>query len=260
MERLFHYGSPIMGKLDGKIALITGGTTGIGLASAQLFHHEGARVYVTGRNPETLAAARKLLPPEVVVLQADSANLEDLDRIIAQLKVEVGRLDVLFVNAGVGEFQALEEASEAHWDRIMDVNLKGPFFLTQKALPLLGKGASVVYTTSVVDRKGFPGAAAYSASKAGLAGLARVLAVELAPRGIRVNSLAPGPIETPIHGKLGMTQEGLDAFRAGITQRVPLKRMGTDAEVAGAALFLASKDSAYITGDELLVDGGAAID
>ena len=249
-----------MGKLDGKIALITGGTTGIGLASARLFHHEGARVYVTGRNPETLAAARKLLPPEVVIIQADSANLDDLDRVIAQLKVEAGRLDVLFVNAGVGEFQALEEASEAHWDRIMDVNLKGPFFLTQKALPLLGKGASVVYTTSVVDRKGFPGAAAYSASKAGLAGLARVLAVELAPRGIRVNSLAPGPIETPIHGKLGMTQEGLDAFRAGITQRVPLKRMGTDEEVAGAALFLASKDSAYITGDELLVDGGAAID
>ena len=144
--------------------------------------------------------------------------------------------------------------------RHLDQGPEGPFFLTQKALPLLGKGASVVCTTSVVDRKGFPGAAAYSASKAGLAGLARVLAVELAPRGIRVNSLAPGPIETPIHGKLGMTQEGLDAFRAGITQRVPLKRMGTDAEVAGAALFLASKDSAYITGDELLVDGGAAID
>jgi NAD(P)-dependent dehydrogenase (short-subunit alcohol dehydrogenase family) len=249
-----------MGKLDGKIALITGGTTGIGLASARLFHHEGARVYVTGRNPETLAAARKLLPPEVTILHADSANLKDLDGLITQLKAQAGRLDVLFVNAGVGEFRALEEASEAHWDRIMDVNLKGPFFLTQKALPLLGKGASVVYTTSVVDRKGFPGAAAYSASKAGLAGLARVLAVELAPRGIRVNSLAPGPIETPIHGKLGMTQEGLDAFRAGITQRVPLKRMGTDAVVAGAALFLASKDSAYITGDELLVDGGAAID
>lgn len=248
-----------MGKLDGKIALITGGTTGIGLASARLFHHEGARVYVTGRNPETLAEARKLLPPEVVILQADSASLEDLDRLIAQLKVQAGRLDVLFVNAGVGEFRALEEASEAHWDRIMDVNLKGAFFLTQKALPLLGQGASVFYTTSVVGRKGFPGAAAYSASKAGLAGLARVLAVELASRGIRVNSLAPGPIDTPIHGKLGMTPEGLDAFREGIAQRVPMKRMGSDEEVAGAALFLASKDSAFMTGDEILVDGGVAI-
>lgn len=248
-----------MGKLDGKIALITGGTTGIGLASARLFHHEGARVYVTGRNPATLAEARKLLPPEVTILQADSASLEDLDTLIGQLKVQAGRLDVLFVNAGVGEFRALEEASVAHWDRIMDVNLKGAFFLTQKALPLLGQGASVIYTTSVVSRKGFPGAAAYSASKAGLAGLARVLAVELAPRGIRVNSLAPGPIDTPIHDKLGMTPEGLDAFRSGITQRVPMKRMGADEEVAGAALFLASKDSAFMTGDEILVDGGVAI-
>jgi NAD(P)-dependent dehydrogenase (short-subunit alcohol dehydrogenase family) len=248
-----------MGKLDGKIALITGGTTGIGLASARLFHHEGARVYVTGRNPETLAAARKLLAPEVTILEADSASLKDLDRLVARLKTEAGRLDVLFVNAGVGEFQALEAASEAHWDRIMNVNLKGAFFLAQKALPLLGQGASVVFTTSVVNRKGFPGASVYSASKAGLAGLARALAVELAPRGIRVNSLAPGPIDTPIHGKLGMTPDALDAFRDGITRQIPLKRMGTDDEVAGAALFLASTDSAYMTGEEILVDGGAAV-
>lgn len=248
-----------MGKLDGRIALITGGTTGIGLASARLFHEEGARVYVTGRNPETLAEARKLLPPEVTVLQADSANLGDLDRVVAQLKAEAGRLDVLFVNAGVGEFRSLEEANEAHWDRILDVNLKGPFFLTQKALPLLGKGASVVFTTSVVDRKGFPGAGAYSASKAGLAGLVRVLAVELAPRGIRVNSLAPGPIDTPIHGKLGMPPEAVEAFQTQMAQLVPLKRLGTDAEIAKAALFLASTDAAFITGEELLVDGGAAV-
>jgi NAD(P)-dependent dehydrogenase (short-subunit alcohol dehydrogenase family) len=248
-----------MGKLDGKIALITGGTTGIGLASARLFQHEGARVFVTGRNPETLSEARKLLPPDITVLQADSASLADLDRLVTQLKAQAGRLDVLFVNAGIGEFRSLEEASEAHWDRIMDVNLKGAFFLAQKALPLLGQGASVVFTTSVVDRKGFPGTAAYSASKAGLAGLARVLAVELAPRGIRVNSLAPGPIDTPIHAKLGMTEEALDAFRSGITERIPLKRMGTDEEVAKAALFLASRDSGYITGEELMVDGGAAV-
>ena len=156
-----------MGKLDGKIALITGGTTGIGLASARRFHQEGARVYVTGRNPETLAQASRLLPPEVAVLEADSARLGDLDRVIGRIQVEAGRLDILFVNAGIGEFQALEEASEAHWDRIMDVNLKGPFFLAQKALPLLAKGASVVFTTSVVDRKGFPGSGAYTASKAG---------------------------------------------------------------------------------------------
>lgn len=248
-----------MGKLDGKIALITGGTTGIGLASARLFHQEGARVYVTGRNPETLGQARKSLPPEVTILEADSANLGDLDRIVGRLKVEAGRLDILFINAGVGEFRPLAEANEPHWDRIMDVNLKGPFFLTQKALPLLGKGASVVFTTSVVDRKGFPGASAYSASKAGLAGLARALAVELAPLGIRVNSLAPGPIVTPIHAKLGLSAEDLAAFQEGVSQQVPMKRMGTDEEVAGAALFLASKDSSFMTGEEMLVDGGAAV-
>lgn len=248
-----------MGKLDGKIALITGGTTGIGLASARLFHREGAKVFVSGRNPETLAAAKKRLPPEVTIIQADSASLEDLDRLVAQLKAQAGRLDVMFVNAGIGEFQSLEEASEAHWDRIMDVNLKGAFFLTQKALPLLGKGASVLYTTSVVNRKGFPGTAAYSASKAGLAGLVRVLAVELAPRGIRVNSLAPGPIETPIHAKLGLAPDALGAFLDDMSQRIPMKRIGTDDEVAGVALFLASKDSAYMTGEEVLVDGGAAV-
>lgn len=248
-----------MGKLDGKIALITGGTTGIGLASARLFQREGARVFVTGRNPETLAEARKLLPPEVTIIQADSSNLEDLDRLVSQLKAQAGRLDVLFVNAGIGEFQSLEEASEVHWDRIMDVNLKGAFFLTQKALPLLGKGASMLYTTSVVTRKGFSGTAAYSASKAGLAGLVRVLAVELAPRGIRVNSLAPGPIDTPIQAKLGLPPEALDAFRKDMSQLIPMKRFGTDEEVAGVALFLASKDSAYMTGEEVLVDGGAAV-
>jgi NAD(P)-dependent dehydrogenase (short-subunit alcohol dehydrogenase family) len=248
-----------MGKLDGKIALITGGTTGIGLASARRFHQEGARVYVTGRNPETLALARNQLPPEVSVLEADSANLADLDRIVARIQAEAGRLDVLFINAGIGEFRALEEASPSHWDRILDVNLKGPFFLVQKALPLLGQGASVVFTTSVVDRKGFPGASVYSASKAGLAGLARALAVELAPRGIRVNSLAPGPIETPIQAKLGLTEAALAAFQASITQQLPMKRMGTDEEVAGAALFLASRDSSFMTGEEMLVDGGAAV-
>ena len=248
-----------MGKLDGKIALITGGTTGIGLASARLFHQEGARVYVTGRNPETLAQARSQLPREVTVLEADSASLADLDRLVGQLKAEAGRLDVLFVNAGIGEFRALGEASEAHWDRILDVNLKGPFFLTQKVLPMLGKGASVVYTTSVVDRKGFAGASVYSASKAGLAGLARALAVELAPMGIRVNSLAPGPIETPIHAKLGLSAEALSAFQASISQQLAMKRMGTDAEVARVALFLASSDSSYMTGEEILVDGGAAV-
>ncbi|BDU74326.1 SDR family oxidoreductase [Mesoterricola silvestris] len=248
-----------MTRLQGKIALITGGTTGIGLAAARSFHAEGARVFVTGRNPETLAAAREALPKDITVLQADSASLADLDQVVARVKAEAGRIDVLFVNAGIGKFVPIEAVDEAHWDGIMDVNLKGAFFLAQKALPLLPRGASVIFTTSVVDRKGFPNAAVYSTSKAGLAGLVRVLATELAPRGIRVNSLAPGPIATPIHAKLGLPPEAMAGMEERLKEMVPLKRLGLDTEVAKAALFLASDDASYITGEELLVDGGAAI-
>ncbi len=248
-----------MSKLDGKIALITGGTSGIGLAAAQRFHAEGARVFVTGRNPETLEAARKALPLEVTVIQADSANLADLDRLVAEVKAQAGRIDVLFVNAGIAAFQPVEAADEAHWDSILDVNLKGPFFLVKKALPLLGKGSSVVFTTSIVGQKGFPMTAAYTTSKAGLAGLARVLAAELAPKGIRVNSVAPGPIATPIYGKLGLPADALAGFESSLVQRTPLQRFGVDEEVAKAALFLGSDDASFITGEELVVDGGIAV-
>ncbi len=248
-----------MTKLSGKIALITGGTSGIGLAAAQRFHAEGARVFVTGRNPKTLEAARKALPQGVTVIQADSANLGDLDRLVADLKAQAGRIDVLFVNAGIAAFQPIEQADEAHWDNVLDVNLKGPFFLVQKALPLMGKGASVVFTTSIVGQKGFPTTAAYSTSKAGLAGLARVLAAELAPKGIRVNSVAPGPIATPIYGKLGLPADALAGFEASLVQRTPLQRFGVDEEVAKAALFLGSDDASFITGEELVVDGGIAV-
>jgi NAD(P)-dependent dehydrogenase (short-subunit alcohol dehydrogenase family) len=248
-----------MSRLQGKIALITGGTTGIGLAAAQSFHAEGARVFVTGRNPKTLDAARQVLPKDVTILEADSGKLADLDRLVAELKARAGRIDVLFVNAGIGNFTPLEAVDEANWNGIMDVNLKGPFFLTQKALPLLSQGASVIYTTSVVDRKGFPSSAVYTASKAGLAGLARVLAAELAPRGIRVNSLSPGPIATPIQAKLGLPPEAMAEFEASMREHVPLKRFGLDTEVAKAALFLASDDASFVTGEELMVDGGAAI-
>lgn len=248
-----------MNKLHAKVALITGGTTGIGLATAKRFHAEGARVFVTGRQPSTLEAARQTLPKEVTVLQADSGSLEDLDRLVAEVRSQAGQLDVLFVNAGIATFLPVEAADESHWDSIMNVNLKGPFFLVQKALPLLSPGASIVFTTSVAGQKGFPATAAYTTSKAGLAGLARVLAVELAPKGIRVNSIAPGPIATPIYGKLGMPAEALSGFEASMKQRTPLQRFGVDDEVAKAALFLASDDASFITGEELVVDGGVAV-
>lgn len=248
-----------MSKLHGKVALVTGGTTGIGLATVRRFHAEGARVFATGRNPKTLAEARKALPPEVTLIQADSANLADLDRLVAEIRSQAGHLDILFVNAGIGAFLPLEAADEAHWDAIQSVNLKGPFFLAQKALPLLRPGASIVFTTSIVGQKGFPATAAYTVSKAGLAGLARVLAAELAPKGIRVNSVAPGPITTPIYAKLGMPEEALSGFEAGLRQRVPLQRFGADEEVAKAVLFLASEDGSFITGEELVVDGGLAV-
>ncbi|MBI1752895.1 MAG: SDR family oxidoreductase [Acidobacteria bacterium] len=244
-----------MSKLNGKTVLITGGTTGIGLATAQAFHAEGARVFVTGRNPKTLAEARALLPAEVEILEADSSDLADLDRLVGTLRSKVDRLDVLFVNAGIASFSPLEGVEEGHWDGQMDTNLKGPFFLTQKALPLLGKGASVIFTSSVVSQKGFAGTAVYTASKAGLAGLARALATELAPKGIRVNSVAPGPIETPIQAKLGLPEEAREGFR----QRVSLGRLGASEEVARAVLFLASEDASFITGEELVVDGGLSV-
>lgn len=242
-------------KLKGKTALITGGTSGIGLSTAQCFHAQGARVFVTGRNPQTLAEARAVLPPEVDIISADSSDLADLDRLVDTLRSRVERLDILFVNAGIAAFLPLESADEAHWDRQVDTNLKGPFFLTQKLLPLLGKGSSVVFTSSVVSQKGLAATGAYTASKAGLAGLARVLATELAPRGIRVNTVAPGPIDTPIQVKLGLPPEAKEGFR----QRVSLGRFGTSDEVAKAVLFLASDDASFITGEELVVDGGLSV-
>ncbi|MDP1831782.1 MAG: SDR family oxidoreductase [Geothrix sp.] len=248
-----------MAKLNGKIALITGGTTGIGLAAAKRFHEAGARVFVSGRNPKTLDEARKVLSKDVELILADSGKLPDLDRLVSELKTRAGRIDVLFVNAGIANFLPAEAADEAHWDDIMNVNLKGPFFLAQKALPLLGKGASVLFTTSVAGQRGFASTAVYTTSKAGLAGLARVLAAEWAPRGIRVNSIAPGPIATPIYSKLGLPAKDLAGFELSMQQRVPLHRFGVDDEVAKAALFLASDDASFITGEELFVDGGLAI-
>jgi NAD(P)-dependent dehydrogenase (short-subunit alcohol dehydrogenase family) len=245
-----------MGKLTGKVAVVTGGTTGIGLATARLFADEGAQVIATGRNPETLAAARKDLPQGVAVVQSDAGDPEQVQKLFQDIGREHGRIDVLFLNAGIAQFAPIGESAEKLFDETLRVNLKGPFLALRAALPLLGKGASVIFNTSVASERTLANTAIYSASKAALASLARGAAIELAPRGVRVNSVQPGPITTPIFAKVNLSAEAREAMAQRIEESVPLGRFGSAEEVARAALFLASDDAAFVTGHELAVDGG----
>lgn len=245
--------------LAGKVVLITGGSTGIGLASALLFQREGARVIITGQNADNLTAARAALGESAVVLKADSRIVADHARVADEIRTRFGGLDVAFLNAGVARFAPIEGGDEAFYDDLMAVNVKGVVFGVQALSPLLRTGASVIVTTSVVANKGIPNASIYSATKGAVLALVRSLAVELAPRNIRVNSLSPGPIDTPIYGKLGLPPEAVAGFRASMTAQVPLRRFGTGDEVAQAALFLAGPGASYVTGIELVVDGGFSI-
>jgi len=245
-----------MGKLSGKVAVITGGTTGIGFATARLFAAEGAKVIATGHNPDTLAAARKELSGVAEVVRSDAGDPAQVRKLFEEVGRAHGRIDVLFLNAGIAKFAPLADSPEELFDEIIQVNLKGPFVALRAALPFLGKGASVIVNTTVGNERAFPGASVYSASKAALAALARGAAVELAARGVRVNAVQPGPITTPILGKLGLPAEARDAFIQHTTEHVPLGRFGSADEVARAALFLASDDAAFVTGHELAVDGG----
>ena len=247
-----------MSKLNGKIAVITGGSSGIGFATAQTFINEGAKVVITGRKQETIDQALTVLGENAIGVRGDVANLNDLDTLFATVKEKFGAIDVLFVNAGVAFFAPLEASSEDFYDQIMNVNVKGAYFTVQKALPLLREGSSVILTTSVVNQIGMENASVYSATKAALRSLARTLSAELVGRGIRVNAVSPGPIETPIFGKTGMTQADLEEFGATIIEKIPMKRMGKAEEVANAVLFLASADSSYILGSEIVVGGGMA--
>lgn len=240
----------------GKVALVTGGTTGIGLAAARLLHAEGAKVIVTGQNPTTLEAARRELPDEVVVFRADARSLADADRLAAEIERRYGGLDIAFINAGVARFSPLDATDEAFYDDIFDINVKGVFFTLQKLNQLLRPGASVLVTSSVIEHRGSAGGAVYAASKGALSALVRSLAIELAPRGIRVNSISPGPIETPIFGKFGMPKEAVSEFTEGLTKKIPLGRFGLADEVAKVALFIASSAASYITGSDIPVDGG----
>lgn len=245
-----------MKKLYGKVALITGGTTGIGLATAKFFHDEGAQVYITGRNEKTLAEAKAALPPGVTVLKSDAGNLSDIERLAGELKKAVTKIDILFLNAGVAVMKPFEETSEDDYDNMFSVNLKGPFFMIQKSLALLHKGASIILTSSIAGHKGMAMMAAYSASKAGLSSLGGTLGAYLAERGIRVNTISPGPIMTPIYGKTGLPRDAMEGMMQSVTQSVPMHRFGSPEEIAKAALFLASDDSSYLTGTDIVVDGG----
>jgi len=240
------------------VALVTGGTTGIGQATAQEFHKRGYRVLVTGNNPETLAAARELLPSEVVVLQADSGKISSADLVADELRARFGRVDAVVLNAGSGRMLPIEAVDEATYDEHFAVNVKGQFFTLQKTLPLLQSGGSVVFTASVGSHVGSPNFSVYTATKGALRAMVRALAVELAARGIRVNSVSPGPVDNAAFIKLAMSADELEQFKVLLPQRVPLGRLGFEEEIARTIAFLASADASYITGEDIRIDGGLA--
>lgn len=245
-------------KLKDKIALITGGSSGIGLATAKEYAEQGAVVIITGRNQEALDTAVSEIGNNSYSVRSDVSNLEDLDHLYSVINEKHGKIDILFANAGIAEVAPIEAVSEGFFDRHFNINVKGLFFTVQKALPLLNDGGSIILNASIVGTKGFGNFSVYSSSKAAVRSFARTWATDLAPRGIRVNAISPGPIETPLYGKLGLPEEQVQEMGAAMVSQVPMARFGQASEIAGAALFLASGDSSYITGVELPVDGGIA--
>jgi NAD(P)-dependent dehydrogenase (short-subunit alcohol dehydrogenase family) len=239
-----------------KIALVTGGTSGIGLATAKRLRDQGVTVIVTGVDKARSEQAAKELGADVTVVRANFRKAGELNKVFADIEKNHGRLDMLFANAGVGTVSTLETITEEEIDRQFDINFKGVFFAAQKAAPLMTKGGSIVLTTSFLNEVGVPGFAVLSATKAAVRSLARTLGAELAPRGIRVNAVSPGPISTSFHSKLGLTSEQLNDAAADIEAKVPLGRFGEADEVAKAAVFLASDDASFVTGIELVADGG----
>jgi NAD(P)-dependent dehydrogenase (short-subunit alcohol dehydrogenase family) len=246
------------GKLERKIALVTGGNSGIGLATAKQFVNEGAYVFITGRRKPELAAAVKKIGKNVTSVEGDVSNLDDLDRLFAQNQKEKGKLDIVFANAGVAEYASLGEITEEHYDSIFNINVKGLLFTVQKALPLIADGSSIILNASVVASKGLPSNSVYSATKAAVRSFARTWTTDLKNRRIRVNVVSPGSIETPgLNNLLASSGAGDERLKM-LSNNVPLGRLGTSDEIARAVVFLASDDSSYITGTELFVDGGFA--
>jgi NAD(P)-dependent dehydrogenase (short-subunit alcohol dehydrogenase family) len=244
-------------KLKGKVAVITGGNSGIGLATALRFVAEGAYVFITGRRQSELDAAVKRIGKNVTAVQGDVANLGDLDRLYATMKKQKGRIDILFANAGTGEFAALGAITEEHFDKTFNANVKGLLFTVQKALPLLQDGSSIILNASIVASTGAPAFSVYSASKAAVRSFARTFTADLKARKIRVNAVSPGVVPSPgYRTALGMTEEQVKQYADSVVDKIPLGRTGTLDEIADAVLFLASDESSYITGIELVVDGG----
>ena len=247
-----------MKRLSGKTALVTGGSTGIGLATARAFIEEGAEVFITGRRQAELDAAVKSLGKGAHGVQGDTSKLADLDRLFAEIKRQKGQLDVVFANAGIAEFGTLGELTEEHYDRIFDINVKGVLFTVQKALPLLKPGASIILNASVVASKGFGAMSVYSATKAALRSFARTWTTDLKGRNIRVNVVSPGPIATPGLAGLAPDEASGKKLAEELVKTVPLGRIGQPEDIARAVVFLASSESAFVTGTELFVDGGSA--
>lgn len=244
-------------RLQKKVVVITGGSSGIGLAAAKEFKAEGASVAICGRNRKTLDEAQKQLGDDVLVVQADISNLPDLDRLFETTVEQFGKVDVLVANAGDGKFMPMDQIDEVLFDYMANINFKGTFFTIQKALPHLNNGASIIVVSATGQSMGFPGSTALAANKAAIRSLARSVSADLLPsRGIRANCISPGPIDTPLYYKVGIPENQVAGVKEGFKQLVPLKRMGTPEEVAKVALFLASSDSSFIIGEEIKVGGG----
>lgn len=243
-------------KLAGKVALVTGGNSGIGLATAKLFSQEGAKVVISGRDHLTLDEAVSTIGGDVLALQADVADLGQIDQLYHAISKKYGKIDVLFANAGVAKFAPLEATTESIYDQLFNINVKGLYFTVQKAASYLNNNASIILNTSFLGAVGLSNTSVLSASKAAVRALARTFSAELINRGIRVNAVSPGAITTPIYGKLDMPQEAVDAMAQSIAAQVPMRRFGTPEDIAKAVLFLSTSDSAYILGAEIAVDGG----
>jgi len=240
-----------------KVALVIGGNSGIGRAAAVGYAAEGAKVVITGRDPKTLAEVEKEVGAGTLAIRSDVADVASLDQVITAVRARHGRIDVLFVNAGIGTFAPIPDVTPERWDEVHDVNLKGCFFAAQKALPLMADGGAIVFTGSIGSLLAVPGNVIYAAAKAGLRAVARIFAVELLPRRIRVNMVSPGPTETPlINRNVGMSPDAVNALRERMIANTPMRRMGEPEEVARAVLFLSSDEASFITGVDLFVDGG----
>jgi len=248
-----------MNRLQRKRALITGGSSGIGLETAKQFAAEGARVAITGRTSETLESARRELGDAVLYFNSDAGDVSSQKKLAERVKQEFGKLDVLFVNAGIAELKPVDQWDEAAYDRSFATNVRGPFFLIQALLPVFGNPASIVLNASINAHVGMPNTSVYGATKAALLSLARTLSGELISRGIRVNAVSPGPVSTPLYSKLGLSAADLQATAEAIRSQVPAGRFGTPSEIASAVVFLASDESAFTVGSEVIVDGGMGL-